>query len=673
MAARQVAKAQNAYIAKRLKCWPDLETLLGVKIDPTYHAQPFNYTAFKVWADTWKSTASARAEVENIRAENITSKKPKLQVSAATTTYNNITLFPEQQAVTDKMKDIFWGSRTSKFLVQDGETGSGKTYVAAALAHHVITNKLWEQSPIPYPLPARVLILTPKTVIVQYKRVLEEFGLGSHLGHLIIVTSYSQMTSTYGQTLFYSETFDPYSDTPDEPIIKLNPAFTPYFCVLDEFHRLNSPSTKQTKFALALATSANSPYILAMSATPWVTVNHSRLAVVASKRKYFGMTVDSRNFELFARNICREPAKPNIEAAKRLRAQLDDIIVSFPKVKWKAKAINQVLIVDFACPQHKQAADNAYEVFLERKRRAGENTKFGRFEEFIAMGQYRKAVEPFRVPSMVERGLADIDNGNSVVIGACFRKTIADAAYLLHQKGISRDQMSIIWGGKRDWNPKFLLSPEEFEEKMRMIQQGEELTPLEIRQCRETLDYKTEAILANETPEEQETRLTIQRSLGLTGMQSAEQRQVEIDKFQSGQSLVCLFTLAAGGVGLSLDQCRPDLRPRVSYLTPSYSGPEFKQALGRTIRRATVSDVFQYMCYMKGTVEEYHVAPLVDRKLKCIATITGSAFNIVDLDTATKVEHVYRSKDEAIKDADEIESQFQNNTEDKLDTEEDEL
>jgi hypothetical protein len=660
-AARQVAKAENLLLTKQIKSWSDLQAKLGITLDPVYTDVPFTYPNFKLWSATWKTTATARAEGQNLLVIRKAEDKPKLKVATTTETIGKVTLFPEQQSVTDEIKDIYWGRKSSRFVVQDGETGSGKTFVAAAIIHHIVKNKLWldpSLSPLPYDLPYRILVLTPKVVVESYKRVLELFGLGDLLGHTIMVTSLSQMTSSFGQ-IFYQEAYDPYAEDPDEPIIKLNDAFVPFFVVLDEFHRLNNQGTKQTKIAMAFQEHKFQPYTLAMSATPWVTVNHSRLAVIASRREYYGMKISKENFNLFAKNVCAKPDKPNIEASKRLRAQLNDIIVSFPKVKWKSKAINQIKIVDFKCEAHKQAAEDAFEIYLEAKRKAGENTKFGRFEEFVAVGQYRKAVEPFRVPAMVEMTLDNLTNNKAVVIGAAFRKTVADAVFQLNAAGIPRSKMSIIWGGKREWNKSMLLSDEEMDELMARGLKGEQLDPYEIRQLKETLDYRSERILANETEDEQAARLITQKELGLLGSQSAAQRQVEIDRFQSGESLVCIFTLAAGGVGLSLDQCTPDLLPRVGYFTPSYSGPEFKQALGRTIRRATVEDVYQYMCYMRGTVEEYHVAPLVDRKLKCIAAVTGNVFNIFDMDTCAKLTHKYRTTEEAKQDAEDIDSQFQ--------------
>jgi hypothetical protein len=164
--------------------------------------------------------------------------------------------------------------------------------------------------------------------------------------------------------------------------------------------------------------------------------------------------------------------------------------------------------------------------------------------------------------------------------------------------------------------------------------------------------------MQNETADEQKERLAIQHSLKLAGDQTQRQRQAEIDKFQSGQAEWCIFTLASGGVGLSLDQNKPNLLPRLGLFTPTYSGPEFKQALGRLVRRTTLSDTYQYMCYMKDTVEEHHVAPSIDKKMKCIAEITRSNFNIIDLDESKRVEYKFRTAEEVLADADNESSQF---------------
>lgn len=144
------------------------------------------------------------------------------------------------------------------------------------------------------------------------------------------------------------------------------------------------------------------------------------------------------------------------------------------------------------------------------------------------------------------------------------------------------------------------------------------------------------------------------------GSQTPNQRQLEIDRFQNGDSKVCIFTLAAGGVGLSLDHWHAKLLPRVGYFTPTYSGPEFQQALGRLPRRMTLSDTYQFIVGMLGTIEETHVMPLIDKKLRCIAEITNSDYSLIDFHKAKVVElDRVRSLEEAVKDSDNEKTQMQ--------------
>ena len=659
LAARQVAKGEQLILFKKIHTWQELESNVGVEILDTFKSLPFNYGNYKLWSKLWKDTAVERANNQQTRLLQEVSK-PKLQPAKQTDTIGRITLYPEQQAVYQAIKQAFWQDRSTRIAVNDGIMGSGKTFLAGALIDYVIRNKLWlsdESSAVRYDIPYRILVTTPKTVVESYSRVLEAFGLGKYLGNVILVTSLSQLTSSLG-AVFYKEQFDAMGESEDPKLI-INPAMIPYLWVADEFHRLNNWNTKQTRLAMAMADLELPPYVLAMSATPWVKVNDSKFVVCASRRKYFGMHITAENFNIFAKELAKRPDKPNIAASKRLREQLAPIIFSFPYVKWKAKAINQVLIVDFEKPEHKQAYESAFETFLERKRKAGDNTKFGRFEEWIALGQFRKAVEPLRVPAMVQRTLADLQNNKAVVLGDCYRKTVIDTVFRLTEAGLSRDQISVIWGGKTAWNKKLLLSDDELQELCNRVMAGEQLDEYEARCMHETLNYKTERLLAAETEDEQRTRIAKQHNLRLYDTQSASQRQEEIDRFQSGQSIVCVFTLAAGGVGLSLDQDKPSLRPRVGYFSPSYSGPEFKQALGRTIRRGTLENVYQYMVYMADTVEEYRVAPAIDTKMKCLSEVTKSTFNIIDLDTCEKIKHRYRSSEQAIQDAESDSAQLQ--------------
>lgn len=659
-AAREAAQKQAvhirlAWINKSAKDWAELASKTNITIPPVISAQPYSWPAVQMlinyWVDNVESRIRTEVKIKSIKSDN----RPKLQPSTSVQTFGSVTLLPEQQAVVDKLYEDFFVHKLRKVAIQDGGTGSGKSFAAGGLICKCIADNLHKIPGVPFDIPYRYLIVTRKTVVETYKRYLEEFGLGHLIGTTIIVTSYSQLSARYGE-LFGKEVYDPYKETTE---IKINELLAPYLIIWDECHALNNPDTKQTRFSLAMQKIKNPPYQWFMSATFATTVNNIRTFVIAAGFKFMGYTVTEENFKSFAGSICDRPERPNLAAAKRVRELLADYIYSFPKVRWKHRAINSVLIVDFEKPEHKSLYENAFIRFQEKKKMAGKNTSYGHFEQFVAFGQFCKAVEPFHVPAVIQRGMEHIKQQTAVVMGCRYRDSISTAAFMLHNLGLTRDDFSIIWGGKREWRMDRILTKEQIQALIMRELRGDPITPYEQACIEETMNFNEERIMASETSDEQNRRLDLQRKLGLLGSQSAEQRQTEIDKFQSGQAKWCLFTLAAGGVGLSLDHNRPHLWPRVGYFTPCVSGVEFQQALGRLVRRTTLSDTRQYMVYMRDTVEEYFVAPLVDKKLKCISTITNNTFNLMNMDTAPKIVHnPLRTDLEVIADAQNDESQL---------------
>jgi len=107
------------------------------------------------------------------------------------------------------------------------------------------------------------------------------------------------------------------------------------------------------------------------------------------------------------------------------------------------------------------------------------------------------------------------------------------------------------------------------------------------------------------------------------GSQSVGERQQGIDKFQSNVNRVAVVNLAAGGCGLSLHDEKRE-RMRESFLVPSFSASEFRQALGRT-RRAGGTKAVQNVVIAAGTVME-RVGQSVGRKLGNLDALLDSDF-----------------------------------------------
>lgn len=89
----------------------------------------------------------------------------------------------------------------------------------------------------------------------------------------------------------------------------------------------------------------------------------------------------------------------------------------------------------------------------------------------------------------------------------------------------------------------------------------------------------------------------------IMGGQSANERQRNIDEFQSGRRRFMLLMFSAGGAGLSLHHHKETQRPRVVFLPPVWSSEELVQVLGRAHRINSISTTYQYILYFEGTIE----------------------------------------------------------------------
>ena len=97
------------------------------------------------------------------------------------------------------------------------------------------------------------------------------------------------------------------------------------------------------------------------------------------------------------------------------------------------------------------------------------------------------------------------------------------------------------------------------------------------------------------------------------GGQKDKVRQQNIDDFQDNKKKIIICNMAAGGVGISLHDIHGG-HPRVSIISPSYSGIQFIQALGRINRAEGKTECLQYIVFCAGTIEE-SIAAKINQKL----------------------------------------------------------
>lgn len=114
---------------------------------------------------------------------------------------------------------------------------------------------------------------------------------------------------------------------------------------------------------------------------------------------------------------------------------------------------------------------------------------------------------------------------------------------------------------------------------------------------------KAVAVFVNFT----DTLLTLKEKLKTNcvvyGKQTLEERDQNIDDFNSDRSHIIILNIRAGGVGISLHDTHGDY-PRISVISPSWSAQDFLQAIGRVFRAGGKSVVEQQIIFCKGTIEE---------------------------------------------------------------------
>jgi superfamily II DNA or RNA helicase len=113
------------------------------------------------------------------------------------------------------------------------------------------------------------------------------------------------------------------------------------------------------------------------------------------------------------------------------------------------------------------------------------------------------------------------------------------------------------------------------------------------------------------------------RSL-IHGKQTQVERDKVIDDFQDNKTNLIIVNIKAGGVGISLND-RHGVQ-RVSIISPTWSGQDTIQCLGRIHRAESKTPAIQKFVFCAGTIEEYICDKLKD-KLNTISSINDGILN----------------------------------------------
>ncbi len=344
--------------------------------------------------------------------------------------------------------------------------------------------------------------------------------------------------------------------------------------------------------------------------------------------------LDKLHWPTWSRFIA-SPADPmdyNEAATERLMSAIGDYIVDVKNVRPQFKAHNRIKMIDFDSEADKKSYEQAYEEYcLAVNKMEGHTSNFAQLVEWL---KFRQKAELLRARFLARQMNEQVERYGMAAVCACnFKATIAKVAHILYSEyNVPRSKISLIWGGSATYSGKKeeTFSQADIQGFLSQVLQGGQVDMNKMKKMRQQL-LADIAGLGNLPPELE------------LGPQDYEKRQEEIDRFQKGDSLYCLFNFKSGGVGLSLhhtdelttQKCRrkptsnfayeediPNIptRPRVTFLAPTYSAIELVQGLGRAPRLTSLSDTSQIIVFYRGTIE-VAVAGAVSAKLRCLKKV----------------------------------------------------
>lgn len=543
----------------------------------------------------------------------------------------------QKKAIVESWDKLMVKNRPSVLLLSG--TGTGKTWMAGGVLCRFADMNYHEgktMSHIPY------LYITKASVVTQTERVLErDFSMGVEDTSVINI---EKLRSVAGKFWLRRELVIVEGEETDKWVWKKN--IQPAVISWDECQTLKNSTSQQHQIACALNDMGRfQPKQIFISATPftkvieakcWAVSTHKSLEYICGQRSAFplGSILTNETWPAYAQAIAYpgDPAEYNEAAVERLMQDLEDYVVRVKGVRPQFEAENDVQMIDFSTKEEKDYYLKAWERYLKEKEKleamgiGGMPTGMALLVEFL---KFRMAAEYCRRDYLVDRMMGIVKNGKAAVCALSFKATIIAMVMEFDKRGISRDLISIIWGGGQT----------QLTDKQKMKAKIKSLTQQQL----DEQGITQEELLENLELEAVEDRelIDIPEHLRL-GMQSFEERQREIDKFQSGKTLYCIYTLKAGGVGLSLhhtdeftkEKCRrkesgyvieediPSIptRPREVLVTPTWSPIELVQGVGRAPRLTSLSVTKQHLVYYRGTIEG-RVADIAGKGLRCLSKI----------------------------------------------------
>lgn len=446
--------------------------------------------------------------------------------------------------------------RVRNCALDASDTGTGKTYVAIAIAHI---------------LGKKPFIICPKAVIPNWVNVAKEIGV-----ELFGIANYEMIKGCKYYTAKLEKVSCPYIDkykildprdkNKDESKRKEAEDFkfslpSDVIVIMDEAHRCKNHKTISSRLMLSIFRSGCK--ILLLSATI-----SDKIECFKPFGVVFGFYDETKKFNMWLRKI--KKSQQLFYKDKQLNDEQISLDIihhkMFPEYgsRMKIKDLgsmfpsNQVLSQSYMS-NNKEEIQQQYEIIQDAFQDL--KVKETRSEGLGKLIRARMKIEMLKVPIMLDIIEEALDSNYSVAIFVNYKETLYSLAYY----------------------------------------------------------FETECLIH--------------------GDQTMEDRQDSIDKFQSNKSKIIICITQAGGVGISLHDIHGG-HPRMSVISPTWSGQDTQQVLGRIHRAGSKSPALQRIVFVSGTYEET-ICQLIQKKLTNISAINdrdliGPKFTEEEYEEATK-------------------------------------
>lgn len=559
----------------------------------------------------------------------------------------------QKKAVKEMLDKVCNEGKSGVLLLSS--TGTGKTYMVGAFLRRLM-DRGWHEgktfSHIPY------LYLTKTTIVEQTIRAFgKNFDITSP-GDVEIV-NLEKLRSSGGK--MWIKEINKIVGGEEVTEYKWKPMIHPPVTCFDESQGAKNIESKQSQIMCAYSDLPKDNVLVSISATPFTRVSEAKCFAVSTHAPIEslgfpkGTTLSNGNWTAFAKAIAfpNDPEEYVEASVERLMKFLDPWVVRVRGVRPQFEAINKVEKIRFKTAAEREFYDKAYARLLERQAKRAKELDQGMPGEsqFAIMQAFALAAEVCRYEQIADRMWESVKSGFAACAAVKYKATLIAIEQCLENKyGVNRNDISLVWGGgqtqltaKQKAKKKMLEMSDKLREQGLDVQELMEETGLDKIEDRELLNLPESSRL---------------------GSQSLEERQHEIDAYQSGRSLYCIYTFKAGGVGLSLHhtdelterKCKrkesgyavesdiPNIptRPRRNIVAPTYSAIELVQGLGRVPRLTSLSNSEQVLLFYTGTIED-EISAIVSQKLRCLSKVVRMNEKWMDVVTGAPAEKFIES------------------------------